>query len=41
MDEEERMILSHESVPRYKTVIHIAMSVTAFYLGTVFLKSLF
>ena len=41
MDEEERVILSHESVPGYKTVIHIALSVAAFYLGAVFLKSLF
>jgi hypothetical protein len=39
MGEKERMILSHESVPGYKTVIHIAMSVAALYLGIVFLKS--
>jgi hypothetical protein len=39
MDEEERMILSHEPVPGYKRVIHIAMLVAALYLGIIFLRS--
>lgn len=38
MDEEEKMILSHEPVPGYKRVIHIAMLVAALYLGIIFLR---
>jgi hypothetical protein len=39
MDEEEKMILSHEPVPGYKRVIHIAMLVAALYLAIIFLRS--
>ncbi len=39
MDEEEKMILSHEPVPGYKKVIHIAMLVAALYLAIIFLRS--
>ena len=38
MDEEEKMVLSHEPVPGYKTVIHIVMVVAALYLAFIFLK---
>lgn len=37
--EEEKMILSHEPVPGYKRVIHIAMLVAALYLAIIFLRS--
>lgn len=39
-DEEEKMVLSHEPVPGYRTVFHIAVGVAAIYLGIVFLAAL-
>ena len=36
MNEEEKMVLSHEPVPGYRTVFHIAVIVAAIYLGIIF-----
>jgi hypothetical protein len=37
MSEEEKMILSHEPVPGYRTIFYIVLIVSAIYLGIIFL----
>ncbi len=38
MDEEEKMVLSHEPVPGYRTVFYIVLIVAVLYLGIIFLQ---
>ena len=40
MDEDERMILSHEPVPGYRTIFYIVLIVAALYLGIIFIVAL-
>ena len=40
MDEEERMILSHEPVPGYRKVFAIALTIGAIYLAVILLNTL-
>jgi hypothetical protein len=40
MNEEERMVLSHDPVPGYRTVFYIVLIVAALYLGGIFLGGL-
>jgi hypothetical protein len=40
MNEEEKMVLSHDPVPGYRTVFHIAVIVAIIYLGIIFLITL-
>ena len=37
MNDEEKMILSHEPVPGYRTIFYIVLIVAAIYLGIIFL----
>jgi len=37
MNEDEKMILSHEPVPGYRTIFYIVLIVAAIYLGIIFL----
>jgi hypothetical protein len=37
--QEERMELSHEADPKYRTVFHVVLILAVLYLGLVFLKS--
>ncbi len=34
---EEKMVLSHEPVPGYRTIFHITVVVAVLYLGAIFL----
>ncbi len=36
---EEKMILSHEPVPGYRTAFYIVLIVAVIYLGIIFLRS--
>lgn len=38
-EKEERMELSHEADPKYRTVFHVVLILAVLYLGVVFLKS--
>jgi hypothetical protein len=40
MDEEEKMLLSYDPVPGYRTAFHIVLIVAAIYLGIIFLRTL-
>ena len=40
MDEKEKMILSHEPVPGYRTIFYVVLIVAALYLGIIFLVTL-
>jgi hypothetical protein len=40
MEEDERMILSHEPVPGYRTIFYIVLIVAALYLGVIFLVTM-
>ncbi|QTA93181.1 hypothetical protein [Desulfonema magnum] len=40
MEDEEKMELSHEPVPGYRTVFYIAMAVAVAYLGFIFIRCL-
>ena len=40
MDEDERMILSHEPVLGYRTIFYIVLIVAALYLGIIFIVAL-
>ena len=37
MNEDEKMILSHEPVPGYRTIFYIVLIIAAIYLGIIFL----
>jgi hypothetical protein len=37
MNEEEKMILSHEPVPGYRRIFYVVLIVAAIYLGIIFL----
>jgi hypothetical protein len=39
--EEERLVLSHDPVPGYRTVFHILIAVAVLYLGSIFLFALY